>query len=95
VLPAWLAHWLGLDNVSGPPYAWWSGSGSVLIPLAVQLLIVGLLWWWHHQCTVHRCWWPARRKTAAGERACWRHHPEPRPTAGDVHAAHHAAKGVK
>jgi hypothetical protein len=40
---------------------------------------------------VHRCYWYARRTTAAGERACFRHHPDPVRAAKDLHAAHHAA----
>ena len=87
----WLAHWLGLDNVSGPIYAWWSGSGSVILPWIVQVLIIILLFWWHHQCGVDGCLRYARRTTAAGERACWVHHPVQGRTAADIHAAHHQA----
>jgi hypothetical protein len=45
-----LMLWLGLDNVSGPQYAFWSGVGmSVFWPL---------LWWVHHNCHERRCPWP-------------------------------------
>ena len=87
----WLAHWLGLDNVAGRIYAFWSGSGSVVIPPFLSALIILAAFWWHHQCTVHGCYWYARRTTAAGERACWKHHPHKKRTAGDIRAAHHAA----
>lgn len=86
----WLARWLGMLNLAGPIYGWWSGSGSVIIPLAVQISVFGAIWWWHHQCTVHHCYWPSRRLTAAGERACFKHHPHPKPTAQDIHRRHHA-----
>lgn len=84
--------WLGMANVAGPIYAFWSGSGSVLLPWFLNGLTLAGLFWWHNQCHVHRCYWYARRKTAAGEPACWRHHPEPKRTVEDLHEAHHAAK---
>lgn len=87
----WLLHFLGTDDVSGHPYAWWSGSGSVILPWIMQALTVGLLFWFHHQCHVDGCHRYARRSTAAGERACRHHHPSPRRTIEDIHAAHHAA----
>ena len=87
-----ILHWLGIDNVSGPAYAWWSGSGSVLLPPILNGFALALVFWWHNQCHVTGCYWYARRKTAAGERACWKHHPRQRRTAGDIHAAHHAAQ---
>lgn len=68
-----------------------SGFLSIVLPLAVQLTVFGFVYCWHHQCGVYRCYWPARRLTAAGDRACWKHHPAPRRTAGDVRRAHHAA----
>lgn len=85
----WLSHWLGLDNVAGAVYAWWSGSGSVVLPWLLNALTFAGLFWWHHQCSVHGCWWYARRTTAAGEKACWLHHPNRKRTVEDVHAAHH------
>ena len=88
----WLVHVTGCDY--GLPYGrfgfynFWSGiAGSFLVGMGVWL--GGF--WWHNQCGVHRCYWYARRTTAAGERACWRHHPHPRRTVEDLHAAHHAA----
>lgn len=93
-MTGWLYVWLGLANVSGPIYAFWSGSGSVLLPWLLNGFLIAGLFWWHHQCHVHRCFWYARRKTAAREAACWRHHPEPKRTVADLHEAHHAAKGT-
>lgn len=95
VLQHWLAYHTGSLNEPGaaPGSAFWGGIGSVVIPPLLSGLVVAALFWWHHQCHAHGCYWYARRTTAAGERACWRHHPERKRTAGDIHAAHHAAKG--
>ena len=89
----WLAHWLGLLNLAGPVYGFWSGSGSVFLPPLITLTGITALWAWHHQCQVTGCYWPARRLTAANERACWRHHPHPRRTAADIHRDHHLYLG--
>lgn len=70
-----------------------SGFLSIVLPPLITLAGVVLLWAWHHQCAVHRCYWPATKVTAAGERACWIHHPQPKRTAADIHAAHHSAAG--
>lgn len=86
-----LAHFFGLDDLAGPIYGFWSGSGSVILPWLMQCFTIGLLFWWHHQCHVDGCYRYARRGTAAGERACQRHHPHPRRTVEDIHAAHHEA----
>jgi hypothetical protein len=82
---------LAIDSMTTPFYAFWSASGSVFVPLLMQALVVGLAFWWHHQCEVHRCHRYARRTTAAGERACSRHHPASKPSARDLHDRHHAA----
>lgn len=51
-------HALGIDDVSGRWYAFWSGFGSDLGELA----IVGVLW--HHlNCHQDGCWRIARHRT--------------------------------
>ena len=92
-LQHWLAHQTGSLNSPGTPpnYNFYSGTGSILIPPLLDGLVFALLFWWHHQCHVSGCLWYARRTTAAGERACWRHHPQPERTHQDVLDAHHAA----
>lgn len=67
-----LAHISGYRNESGPVYGFWSGFGGAWV-LGYAGLGLGFLW--HAQCHVTHCYWPARRITAAGDRACWRHHP--------------------
>jgi hypothetical protein len=60
-----MAHWLGLDNSSGPIYAWWSGPGSDLGELAIVAVV------YHHlNCHEPGCWRIARH--ACGGR-CRRH----------------------
>ncbi len=80
----------GSRDESGGWYGFHSGFGGAAY---IDLPVVLAAFWWHHQCGVHGCYWYARCTTAAGERACFRHHPSPRRTAGDVHDAHHAATG--
>jgi len=82
----------GSRDEAGGWYGFHSGFGGSWIPAYAGLL---LLFWWHHQCGVHGCYWYARRTTAAGERACWRHHPEPRRTVHDLRRAHHEAKQAR
>jgi len=89
----WLLHVLGVDSVADRPYAFFSGSGSVLLPWLMNALTFGAIFYWHHQCTVHGCHRYGRPTAAFGDRACRRHHPAPRRTVEDVHAAHRAAKG--
>lgn len=84
---------LGSRNEAGAWYGFSSGSGSILLPWLMQALTIGLLFWWHHQCGVDGCYRYARRTTAAGERACWRHHPSPRRTVQDIHHAHRQQLG--
>jgi hypothetical protein len=91
----WLLHFLGVDNEAGRPYAWWSGSGSVIVPWVMQVAAIGLLFWWHHQCHVSGCYRYARRTTAAGERACTKHHPEGKRTAEDIRTAHDITKAAR
>jgi hypothetical protein len=81
---------LGNRDEPGGWYGLWSGFAGGL--RVFEWPLIAALLWWHHQCAVDGCWWYARRTTAAGERACWRHHPEPHRTARDLHHAHHAAK---
>jgi hypothetical protein len=75
----WLSHFLGLDNESGPIYAFWSGFGSDIGELA----IIGALWAGvrKHNCHVRRCW-RIGRFTVEGTPyvVCSHHHPDRAPT---------------
>lgn len=89
----WLLHVLGIDNVAGYAYAWWSGSGSVLLPPLLTLAGVAVLWWWHHRCHCHRCPRLGRYPAAGGQfSVCRAHSPDPAVREGlrahHIHAAH-------
>lgn len=76
----WLSHVLGLDDVSGAWYAFWSGFGADLGEVAI---LTGLYSVYHrHRCHVHRCWRLARRHVEGTTLVtCQRHHPKDAPTA--------------
>jgi hypothetical protein len=86
-----LQHWFGVDNASGTAYLAWSG---VLSDLGELTLLGGLaVVVRRHNCEVKGCWRLGRHQTAAQHHVCRRHHPDDHLAAGDVHAAHHAARG--
>jgi hypothetical protein len=89
----WWIHATGGDSGSGLVYLELSGFLSIVLPLIVQLIVVALLWGWHNQCQVHHCYWPTRRKTAAGDRACWRHAPVRHMTYAQLCERHHLYLG--
>lgn len=71
----WLAHILGLDDVSGPWYAAWSGFvGDVgLLGAAYALLR-------RHNCHQRGCWRVGRHPIeGTAWVVCARHHPDDRP----------------
>jgi hypothetical protein len=83
----WLLHVLGVDNLSGRWYGWWSGAGSDLAYLG----IIGALAR-RGNCEVKGCWRLGRHKTAAGHKVCRRHHPDDHLTAQQVTAEHENAR---
>jgi hypothetical protein len=96
MLAVWhfIVHILGVDY--GLPYGhwgWYNFHSGFAGSWEVGAVVAGVGLWWHHQCGVHGCYWYARRTTAAGERACWRHHPHKKRTAEEINAAHNAASG--
>lgn len=82
----WLAHFFGLDNLSGPQYGFWSGVGSDISELAIFGALAAHVR--SVNCEVHGCWRLARHTTAAQHRVCRRHHPDDVLTAADVAQAH-------
>lgn len=92
-------HWLwvhsGLQSGNSAWYLFPSGIGSIIIPpiLTGLTVLVGL--WWHNQCHVHHCYRYARRTTAAGDRACRKHHPDKPLTAESLRQRHHLYLGSK
>lgn len=85
----WLLHVLGVDNVAGRAYAWWSGAGSDIGEIALIGAVLGLFR--RHNCEVKWCPRLGRHLTAAGHRLCRRHHPDDHLTAEAAAAAHRAA----
>lgn len=75
----WLGHFLGLDNVSGAFYAFWSGSGSQIERL-IELAVVGGILWHRHNCHEPGCWRIGRFPDGAWH-VCKRHHPHDNPGA--------------
>lgn len=52
VMIEWLYIFLGLDNVSGPYYAFWSGFGSDITEFAILGSLITI--YRHHKCA--KCW---------------------------------------
>lgn len=78
----WLEHLLGLDNLSGPVYGFWSGIGGDASILAVPAVLMR-----HHNCHVKWCWRLGRHPVAGTEYVvCRKHHPDEHPSAADVQA---------
>lgn len=48
-----LAHFFGLDNLSGPFYGFWSGVGSDVSELAIVAAVIGM--YRRHNCHVKGC----------------------------------------
>jgi hypothetical protein len=82
---------LGIDDVSGPWYAFWSGFGGDVAILA-SILAAPVLLYRKHNCGVRWCWRIARHEftdpdTHMTHQLCRRHHPE-HPGSKPVTAAH-------
>jgi hypothetical protein len=80
---------LGVTNLSGRWYGWWSGAGSDIGEVAIIGGLITVVR--RHNCEVHRCWRVGRHHTAAGHAVCRVHSPDGAPTHDDVIAAHRAA----
>jgi hypothetical protein len=79
----WLLHFLGMDDLTGPYYGFWSGIGSDLGELAVVGALAGLLR--KHNCHVRRCWRIGRHPVEGTLWVvCAKHHPDGAPAASDI-----------
>jgi hypothetical protein len=86
-LLGWLAHLMGLDNLSGPFYGFWSGIGSDLGE--VTIIGAALSIWWKHECHVKGCHRMGRHPVAGTPHVvCRRHHPEGEKTHAQILADH-------
>lgn len=76
----WLLHVLGIDDVSGRWYAFWSGVGGDLGFIGAAFTI-----WRRHSCHVRRCWRVGRQQIDGTTwHVCHRHHPIGAPSRGDL-----------
>jgi hypothetical protein len=72
---SFLAHWLGLDDPSGPVYAWWSGFFGDVTILAIPVVMLR-----KHNCETHGCARIGRHDwidpaTGQTHKLCRKHHP--------------------
>ena len=82
-----ILHILGVDNVSGPWYGWWSGAGSDLGEIAIAGGLIALVR--KHNCHVHGCWRVGRHPVEGTPYlVCARHHPDGPVTHERILAAH-------
>jgi hypothetical protein len=76
-----LLHVLGVDDVAGRWYAFWSGAGSDLGYLGIVYAL-----WRKHNCHQRGCW-RIGRHPHGGFVLCARHHPVGAPTATHIATA--------
>lgn len=94
----WLSHVLGMDNLSGPFYGWWSGAGSDI----GEVVLIGGFAHWYRSRTCHVdhpkfCWRPgAHPVDGTPYRVCKKHHPRvpDKVTAAHIVTAHRKAQVV-
>ena len=87
----WIAEHMGLDNLSGTYYGFWSGIGSDLGEVTLLAAVVGL--WRAHACHVNHCWRIGHRKVPGTDHiACRRHHPTDAPTHAEMLDDHDQAR---
>jgi hypothetical protein len=85
---SWLLHFIGVTNVSGRWYAFWSGFASILERL-IELAVIAFILLRHHNCAVHRCWRIGHRLVDGSPYVvCRRHHPSPAPTHAHIISLH-------
>ena len=76
----WLLHVLGVDDVSGRWYAFWSGFAGDIALIGAGFAIVR-----RHNCHVKGCWRVGRQQVEGTTFVvCRLHHPEGKPTAERV-----------
>lgn len=88
----WFIHYTGVDDASGPWYAWWSGLFS-----DVGLFAALGIYAWHQNCHVKGCKrFKTRPVDGTAYKACKRHHPampDGHITEDHIRLAHERAKG--
>lgn len=78
-----LLHVLGVDDLGGRWYGFWSGFAGDLSILATPLVLL-----LRHNCHTRGCWRLGRHPVAGTTwTVCRKHHPDDHPTAADVRQA--------
>jgi hypothetical protein len=98
----WLLHVMGVDNVSGRWYGFWSGFGGDVAILA-SILAAPILLYRKHNCGIRWCWRIARHDFTDPDggithHLCRTHHPAHpgKPvTASHIQAQYHLYLGKK
>ena len=82
-------HYFGIDNVSGPWYAFYSGFGSIIVPPVLTAVPITWVLLRKHNCHVHRCWRIGRQAVEGTTFVvCRKHHTKGKPTAEHIHQVH-------
>jgi hypothetical protein len=71
----WLLHILGIDNLSGRWYGFWSGAGGDIGQITLIAAVLGAFR--KHNCHQRRCW-RIGRHLVDGTPWCDRHHQDAR-----------------
>jgi hypothetical protein len=86
----WILHVMGVDDLSGPWYGFWSGFGADLGEIAIVGGLVSI--YRRHNCHVKGCWRVGKHPVdGTSYVVCRQHHPDQAPTHQEVLAAHRAA----
>lgn len=79
----WLLHVLGVDDVSGRWYAFWSGFGSDIGEVAILGSLLAIVR--KHNCHIHHCWRVGRLPVDGTPwSVCRKHHPTGPPSLPDL-----------
>jgi hypothetical protein len=71
-----LSHVLGLDNLAGMWYGFWSGFGSITIPPILTSFPIVFVLLRRHNCHHHLCWRIGRHPVEGSPYVvCRKHHP--------------------
>lgn len=82
-------HFMGIDNMAGMWYGFWSGFGSVIVPPILTSAPIVFVLLRKHNCHVKRCWRLGRHSmthpvTGAALIVCRPHHVDDHVLADDL-----------
>jgi len=86
-----LAHFFGIDNLSGPFYGFWSGVGSDIGEVTIIGAAASL--YWKHTCHAKGCYRIGRHPVEGTPHVvCRKHHPDGEPTHAEILEQHRESK---